>query len=135
MFVLYYVWSYSMTSTLNVDSLTSKMDCWKKASDWNVSKVVSKVSTWLKAHKWLLPQKLWRLCQLEFFKTEETNVLGNRNLHTLMMYSNTINISVIIGSMIAASTKSMQFISVTVLKIIFKWHTEKTRFWTHDLDA
>ena len=52
-----------------------------------------------------------------------------------MMYSNAINISVIIGLMIAASTKSMQFISVTVLKIIFKWHTEKTRFWTHDLDA
>ena len=52
-----------------------------------------------------------------------------------MMYSNAINISVIIGSMIADSTKSRQFISVTVLRIIFKWHTEKTRFWTHDLDA
>ena len=52
-----------------------------------------------------------------------------------MMYSNAIKISVIIGSMIAASTKSMQFISVAVLKIIFKWRTEKTRFWTHGLDA
>ena len=38
-----------------------------------------------------------------------------------MMYSNyVINISVIIGSMMAASTKTLQFISVTVLKIIFK---------------
>ena len=38
-----------------------------------------------------------------------------------MMYSNyVINISVIIGSMMATSTKTLQFISVTVLKIIFK---------------
>ena len=36
-----------------------------------------------------------------------------------MIYSNAINISVIIGSMMADSTKTLQFISVTVLKIIF----------------
>ena len=33
MFILYYVGSYSMASTLNVDSLTNKMDCWEGASD------------------------------------------------------------------------------------------------------
>ena len=41
------------------------------------------------------------------FNTEETNVQGNRNFHILMMYSN-------------YSIKTLQFISVTVLKIIFK---------------
>ena len=60
------------------------------------------------------------------FKIKETNVQENRNFHILMMYSNyAINISVIIGSMMAASTKTLQFISVTVLKIIFKRHTGK----------
>ena len=53
-----------------------------------------------------------------------------------MMYSNyAINISVIIGSMMAAFTKTLQFISVTVLKIIFKRHTGKAAPWTHGLDA
>ena len=43
-------------------------------------------------------------------KTEETSIQGNRNFH----YSNyAINISVIIGSMMIASTKTLQFISVT----------------------
>ena len=37
MFVLYYVWSYSMTATLNDDSSTNKMGCWKMDC-WNVSK-------------------------------------------------------------------------------------------------
>ena len=47
-----------------------------------------------------------------FLKTEETSVQGNRNFRILMMYSNYgINISVIIGSMMAASTKTLQFIS------------------------
>ena len=35
----------------------------------------------------------------------------------------------------AASTKTLQFISETVLKIIFKQHFEKARLWTHGLDA
>ena len=47
-----------------------------------------------------------------------------------MIYSNAINISVIIGSMMADSTKTLQFISVTVLNIIFNWHTGKARLWT-----
>ena len=56
--------------------------------------------------------------------------------HILMMYSNdAINISVIIGSMLPAFTKTLQFISVTVLKIIFKRHTGKVAPWTHGLDA
>ena len=53
-----------------------------------------------------------------------------------MMYSNyAINISVIIDSMMPAFTKTLQFISVTVLKIIFKRHTGKATLWTHGLDA
>ena len=61
----------------------------------------------------------------------QNNVQGNRKFHVLMMYSNyAINISVIIGSMMATSTKTKQFISVTVLKIIFKWHTGKAGLWT-----
>ena len=53
-----------------------------------------------------------------------------------MMYSNyAITISVITGSMIPAFTKTLQFISVTVLKIIFKRHTGKAALWTHGLDA
>ena len=53
-----------------------------------------------------------------------------------MMYSNyAITISVIIGSVIPAFTKTLQFISVTVLKIIFKRHTGKAALWTHGLDA
>ena len=32
-----YVWSYSMTSTLNTVSLTNKIDWWERGSDWNVS--------------------------------------------------------------------------------------------------
>ena len=52
-----------------------------------------------------------------------------------MICSKAINISVIIGSIMADSTKTLQFISVTALKIIFKWHTTKTRLWTHGLDA
>ena len=53
-----------------------------------------------------------------------------------MMYSNdAINISVIIGSMIPAFTKTLQFISVKVLKIIFRRHTGKAAPWTHGLDA
>ena len=52
-----------------------------------------------------------------------------------MMCSNyAINISVIIGSMMAASTKTLQFISVTVLKIIFKRHSGKDGLWTLNLD-
>ena len=53
-----------------------------------------------------------------------------------MMYSNyAINISVIIGSMMPDFTKTLQFISVTILKIIFKRHTGKAALWTHGLDA
>ena len=52
-----------------------------------------------------------------------------------MINSNAINIIVIIGSMMADSMKTLQFISVTVLKFIFKRHTGKARFWTHGLDA
>ena len=52
------------------------------------------------------------------------------------MYSNYgINISVIIGSMMAASTETLQFISITVLKIIFEQHAEKAGLWTYGLDA
>ena len=56
------------------------------------------------------------------FAKQETNVQGNRNFHTLMMYSNsTINVSVIIGSMTAASTKNLAFhLSKSFLKTIFK---------------
>ena len=52
-----------------------------------------------------------------------------------MIYSDAINTSVIISSIMADSTKTLQFISVIALKIIFKWHTGKTRLWTHGLDA
>ena len=70
------------------------------------------------------------------FKTEEANVQGRRNFHILMMCSNyAINISVIIGSMMAASTKTLQFISVTILKVILKQYTRKAGLWTHALDA
>ena len=87
------------------------------------------------SHILLLPQKLWGSCQQEFLK-HETNVQGNRNFHILVMYSNYgINISVIIGSMMAASTKTLQFISITVLKIIFEQHAEKAGLWTYGLDA
>ena len=72
---------------------------------------------------------------LKFFKTKETNVQGNKNFHILIIYSNAIDISAIIGSMMADSTKTLQFISVTVLKIISKRHTGKARLWTHGLDA
>ena len=49
-----------------------------------------------------------------------------------MMYSNcALNISVIIGSMTTASTKTLQSISVTALKIIFIRH----KLWTQGLDA
>ena len=52
-----------------------------------------------------------------------------------MMCSNyTIN-SVIIGSMMAVSAKTLQFISVTVLKITFKRHSGKAGLWTHGLGA
>ena len=80
--------------------------------------------------------KLLSSYQQEFFKTEETNVQGNKIFHILKMYSNyAINISVIIGSMMAASTKTLQFISVTVLKIIFKRHSGKDGLWTLNLDS
>ena len=119
-----------MTSTLNNYSSTNKMECWKMDC-WNVSKA----SSWLFAHRWLIPQKLWSSCQQEFFKTEETNVQGNKYFHILIMCSNyAINISVIIGSIMAASTKTLQFISVTFLKIIFKRHSGKDGLWTHSLD-
>ena len=53
--------------------------------------------------------------QQQFFKTEETSVQGHRDFHILMIYSNyAINISVIMGSVMVASTKTLQFISVTV---------------------
>ena len=53
-----------------------------------------------------------------------------------MMCSNhAIKISVIIGSMMDASTKSFKLISVTVLKIIFKRCSRKAGVWTHGLDA
>ena len=53
-----------------------------------------------------------------------------------MMYSNyAINISVIIGSIMAASTKTLQFISVPVLKFIFKRYTGKASLWTQGLGA
>ena len=48
-----------------------------------------------------------------------------------MMYSNcALNISVIIGSMMTASTKALQSISVTASKIIFIRH----KLWTQGLD-
>ena len=43
-------------------------------------------------------------------------------------------VNMIIGSMMAASTKTLQFISVAVLKIIFKRHSGKAGLWTHGLD-
>ena len=53
-----------------------------------------------------------------------------------MMYSSyAINISLIIGSVMIASTKTLQFILVLVLKIIFKGHSGKARVWTHGLDT
>ena len=39
------------------------------------------------------------------------------------------------GSMMAASMKALQFISVTVLKIIFKQYSGKAENWTYGLDA
>ena len=69
-------------------------------------------------------------------KTKENTVQGNRNFHILIMYSNNaINISMIIGSVIPSFTKTLQFISVTVLKIVFKRHAGKAALWTHDLEA
>ena len=47
-----------------------------------------------------------------------------------MIYSNAIKINVIIGSMMAASTKTLQFISVIVLKIIFKAAYSGRMVWT-----
>ena len=80
--------------------------------------------------------KILKFMSAGVFKIKETNVQGNRNFHILMMYSNyAINISMIIGSMMAASTKTLQFISEKVLKIIFKWHSRKGGLWTHGLDA
>ena len=42
-----------------------------------------------------------------------------------MIYSNAINISVIIGSVMADSTKTLEFISITVLEIILNGKPEK----------
>ena len=55
-------------------------------------------------------------CQQQFFKTEETSIKGNRNFHILeILHSNyAINVSMIIGSMVAAPKKTLQFISITV---------------------
>ena len=48
-----------------------------------------------------------------------------------MMYSNYgIKISVIISSMMAASTNTLQLILITVLKIIFEQHAGKVGLWT-----
>ena len=52
-----------------------------------------------------------------------------------MIYRSVINISVIIGLMMADSAKTLQFVLVTVLKIIFKRHNGKAKLWTHGLDA
>ena len=52
-----------------------------------------------------------------------------------MMCSNYAINSVIIGSMMAVSAKTLQFISVTVLKITFKRHSGKAGLWTHGLGA
>ena len=52
------------------------------------------------------------------FKTEETNVPANKIFRILMMYSNyAINISVIIGSMITAFRRTLQFISANILDL------------------
>ena len=54
------------------------------------------------------------------FKTEETNVQGNKYFHILIMYSNyAINISVIIGSMMAASTKNLAIHLSNIFKNYF----------------
>ena len=63
--------------------------------------------------------------QQKFFKTEETNIQGNKSFHILMIYSNAINISVIIGSIMAASTKTLEFISVIILKLFLNGIPEK----------
>ena len=74
--------------------------------------------------------------QRDYRLHKNVEVHVNRSFHVLMMYSNyAINISVIIGSVMTASTKTLQFISVTVLKIIFKWHTGKLGLRPHGLDA
>ena len=44
-------------------------------------------------------------------------------------------VNMIIGLMMAASTKTLQFISVAVLKIIFKRHSGKAGLWTYGLDS
>ena len=114
-----------MSSTLNDDSSTNKMDC---------SKMICFKGASMITDSWL--QKLSSSCQQEFFKTEEPNIQGNRNFHILLMYSDyAINISLIIDPMKAASTKALQLTSVTFLTIIFKRHSGKAELWTHVQDA
>ena len=80
--------------------------------------------------------KTLKFISARVFQKKETNVQGNKKFHILMMCSNyALNISLIIGSMMATCTKTLQFISVTVLKIIFKPHSGKDGLWRHRLNA
>ena len=79
-------------------------------------------STWLEAPGWLVPQKPWNSCQQQLFKTEETSVQGNRNFYILRMSGNfAINISVSIGSMMAASTTTLQQLISMVAEMLQKY--------------
>ena len=79
--------------------------------------ITQKSSTWLRVPGWLVPPKPWYSCQQQLFKTEETSAQWNRNFYILKMCSNfAININMIIGSMMAASTTNLQqFISAPVI--------------------
>ena len=108
------VWFHENLEFHTTSSISNK----QKHSEFKQTKIF--LFWWRKTHQydyWLrwLPQKPWNLCQQQFFKTEETRVQGIINFHILLMHSNyAINISMIIGSVMAASTKTLQFISVTV---------------------
>ena len=98
-----------MTFTLNDDSLTNKTDCVGN----------EQVVEMFKRH-----QHDYRLIDGCFHKNLEFHVSSSfskqkkltcSRKQKLLMYSNfAINNSVITGSMMAASTKTLQFISVTV---------------------
>ena len=116
------VTSHPCHPSKNFWELCQKVNCLLRVAlqTKGINIITQKISTWLYVHRWFLPQNLLNSCQLQFFKTEETSAQGNRNSQILLyfqLYSDyTINISVAIGSMMAASKKTLQFISVSFLK-------------------
>ena len=119
-----------MTSTLNDDSSTNKMDFGK----W-IAKMFQR-----RQHDYRhidgCFHKNFEVYFSRSFSKQKKLMFKETKTFILMMCSNyALNISVIIGSMMATSKKTLQFISVTVLKIIFKPHSGKDGLWTDRLDA